>query len=82
MPGHGYAAPPRLRSSPGCHRCLDAVVAGSFAGLAALALDLGTAASLTLGTAAFLAAVISFVAYAFRTIASYRRALVTRFPTP
>lgn len=49
---------------------LDAVVAGSFAGLAALALDLGTAASLTLGTAAFLAAVISFVAYPFRTIAS------------
>jgi len=82
-------ARPRVRSPlqvfvalPGVIAVLDAVVAGAFAGIAALALDLGTAASLTLGALAFLLAMAGFVAYGLRTIAAYRRALTPRFPTP
>ncbi|CAN5728315.1 hypothetical protein BH18ACT13_BH18ACT13_16670 [soil metagenome] len=66
---------------PGVIAVLDAVVAGAFAGIAALALDLGTAASLTLGALAFLLAMAGFVAYGLRTIAAYRRSLTPRFPT-
>ena len=82
-------ARPRVRAPlqgfvalPGVVAVLNAVVAGAFVGIAALALDLGTAASLALGAVTFLVAIVGFVAFGTRAIAAYRRALVTRFPTP
>ncbi len=53
---------------PGVIAVLDSVVGGTFAGIAALALDLGTAASLALGADSFLVAIAGFVVYALWTI--------------
>jgi hypothetical protein len=76
---------PRLQAFvaiPGVVAVLDAVVAGAVAGIAALGLDLGTAASIAIGIVAFTVALIGFGTWAVRTIMRYRRTMVVRFPTP
>jgi hypothetical protein len=67
---------------PGLIAVVDSVVAGAIAGIAAVGLDLSTAAALGLGAVAFVASLGVFVGFAVRTIASYRRSLDARFPTP
>jgi hypothetical protein len=69
-------------AAPGLIAVLDSVVAGATAGIAGLGLDLGTALSLAIGTAAFAIVLAAFVAYGIRTIHGYRRDLEVRFPTP
>jgi len=67
---------------PGVVAVLDSVVAGAVFGIAALGLDLGTAAAIAAGAVAFAASLAGFVRVARRAIASGRRDLVVRFPTP
>jgi hypothetical protein len=67
---------------PGVVAMLDAVVAGAVAGIAGLGLDLGVAASLALGAAAFAITLALFGAWAGRVIRSFREEHEVRFPTP
>jgi hypothetical protein len=67
---------------PGVVAVLDAVVAGATAGIAGHGLELGTAASIVLGIAAFAVTLVGFGVWAVRTIMRYRGAMVVRFPTP
>ena len=79
------AWPPRtqaLVAAPGVVAIIDSVVAGAIAGVAAIGLDLGTAAALVLGAASFLLSASLFVAYGQRAIARGRAELDPRFPSP
>lgn len=67
---------------PGLIAVVDSVVAGATVGIAMLGLGLSDGASLAIGAAAFVASLAGFVAFAMRTIASYRRGLDVRFPSP
>ena len=59
---------------------IDSVVAGGFAGIAAVGLGLGTVGALVLGALVFLVSLAGFVTWAHRSIASYREELDVLFP--
>jgi hypothetical protein len=61
---------------------LDSVVAGAVVGIAALALDAGTVATISFGAVVFVLSMAGFVAYGIKTITTYRRSLAVRFPGP
>jgi hypothetical protein len=67
---------------PGVVAVVDSVVGGATVGIAARALDLGTAASLAVGAVAFLASLGCFAVWAKRTIDTYSGELDPMFPTP
>jgi hypothetical protein len=67
---------------PGVVAVLDSVVAGAVAGIAASALDAGTAASIAIAVAMFVVALAGFAAWAVLAVSGYRRDIVVRFPTP
>ncbi len=77
--------PPRTQAvvaAPGMVAVMDSVVAGGFAGIAAVGLGLGTAGALVLGALFFVVSFAGFVTWAQRSIASYRNELDVLFPTP
>jgi hypothetical protein len=61
---------------------IDSVVAGAIAGIAAVALDLGTAAALALGSVLFLVSAAGFVVLGDRQIERGRNELDPVFPSP
>ncbi len=67
---------------PGVVAVLDSVVAGAVVGIAALALDAGTVATISFGAVVFVLSMAGFVAYGIKTITTYRRSLAVRFPGP
>jgi hypothetical protein len=67
---------------PGVVAVVDSVVAGAVAGIAALALDLGTAVSLALGGFFFLVSLAYFAWWARRAIYKYSSELDPLFPSP
>lgn len=67
---------------PGVIAVLDAVVAGAIAGIAMIGLDVGTAATIAVGIVVFLATMVGFAAWGVRSIMTYRRSMVVRFPSP
>ena len=69
-------------AAPGLIAVLDSVVAGATAGIAVLGVDLGTAASIGAGVAAFSISLAAFIAFGVRSIHGYRRDMVVRFPSP
>ena len=69
-------------SAPGVVSVMSSVVAGATAGIAAIGLDLGTAAALVLGGVFFAASLGAFALWAQHTIAKYRTDLDVLFPTP
>lgn len=77
--------PPRTQvfvAVPGVVAVIDSVVAGAIAGIAALALDLGTAACLALGGLFFLGSLAYFARWAGRHIYKYSSDLEPLFPSP
>jgi hypothetical protein len=77
--------PPALHAFvtvPGAVAVIDSVVAGAGAGIAALALDLGTAASLVIGAIVFVFSLGGFAWWAERQIDRYTAELDPIFPTP
>jgi type III secretory pathway component EscS len=77
--------PPRTQAfvaAPGVVAVMSSVVAGAAAGIAAIGLDLGTAAALALGGVLFVASLGGFAAWAQRRIARSRTELDVLFPTP
>lgn len=66
---------------PGVVAVMDSVVAGATAGIAAHALDLGTAGSLAIGGLFFVLSLSGFVAWARYAIARLDDELVPLFPT-
>jgi hypothetical protein len=71
-----------LVAIPGIVGVIDSVVAGAIAGIAAVALDLGTAAALVLGGVLFLVSAAGFVALGDRQIERARNELDPVFPSP
>jgi hypothetical protein len=69
-------------AAPGVVGVVDSVVAGAVAGIAAIGLDLSTAAVLVLGCLAFLASLVAFAAWGSRRFDSLRSQLQPLFPTP
>jgi hypothetical protein len=67
---------------PGVVAVVDAVIAGSIAGIAAIGLDLGTAGALVIGGVLFLASLGGFALWASRVIERGKRELDPIFPTP
>jgi hypothetical protein len=67
---------------PGVVAVLDAVVAGAMAGIAAIGLDVGTAVTIVVGVAVFLATLGLFAVWGVRAVAHYRTKAVIRFPSP
>jgi hypothetical protein len=67
---------------PGVVAVIDSVVAGAVAGIGALALDLGTAASLALGGLFFLVSLAYFAWWARRAIYKFSSELKPLFPSP
>jgi hypothetical protein len=67
---------------PGTIAVLDAVVAAATVGIAALGLDLGTAASIGVGVVVFGLTLVCFTVWGVRTIMRYRAEMVVRFPSP
>jgi hypothetical protein len=67
---------------PGTIAVLDSVVAGATGGIAALALDAGTAVVLVVGALVFCAALAGFSLLAARSIHTSQRSFVVRFPPP
>ena len=67
---------------PGVVAVIDSVVAGALAGIAAIGLDLGTAASIAMGGVLFAISLAGFATWGRRQIAKGRRELVSVFPTP
>jgi hypothetical protein len=61
---------------------IDSVVAGAIAGIAAIALDLDTAAALALGGLLFVISAAGFVALGDRQIERFRDELDPVFPSP
>jgi hypothetical protein len=83
MPGLGSTrAYQALASAPGIVAVINAVVAGAVAGVAAMALDLGVAWSLVLGSAGFLASMGCFAAWASSRIGEFRSGHEPLFPSP
>jgi hypothetical protein len=78
--------PPRTQvfvAVPGVVAVLDSVVAGAAAGIAGVGLDVGLAGCIALGGAFFLLSVVSFLAWAMRTIPKIDTQLDdTLFPSP
>jgi len=77
--------PPRTQAfvaAPGVVAVMSSVVAGAAAGIAAIGLELGTAAALVLGGVLFVASLGGFAAWAQRRIARSRTELDVLFPTP
>jgi len=77
--------PPRTQAfvaAPGVVAVMSSVVAGAAAGIAAIGLDLGTAAALVLGGVLFTVSLVGFAAWAQRRIARSRTELDVLFPTP
>ena len=71
-----------LVAIPGVVGVVDSVVAGAIAGIAAVALDLGTAAALALGGLFFLVSAAGFVFLGDRQIERARNELDPVFPSP
>ena len=67
---------------PGAVAVVNSVVAGAVAGIGALALDAGTAASLAAGAALFLVSLGGFAVWAKRTVDRYTAQLDPLFPSP
>jgi hypothetical protein len=67
---------------PGVVAVVDSVVAGATLGIASYGLDLGSAVSLVLGAAGFVASIVVFTAWARRWIARSDAGFVSRFPSP
>jgi hypothetical protein len=67
---------------PGVVAVVDSVVAGAAVGIAAIGLDLGTAAALVLGGATFLVSMTAVALWARRQIWRGREELNPLFPTP
>ena len=78
--------PPTMMQSfvaiPGVVAVIDSVVAGAIAGIAALGLDLGTAAAIALGGVFFLLSIGFFALWAERVVAAYTAQLDPVFPSP
>jgi hypothetical protein len=76
---------PRLQlliSVPGLVAVIDSVVAGAAAGIAALGLDLGVVASLTLGATFFLLSILFFASWLRRQIGRVSTGFDPIFPAP
>jgi len=69
-------------SAPGVVAVINAVVAGAAAGIVGLALDVGIAWSLVLGSASFLASIVLFVVWARGRIGGFLSGLDPLFPSP
>ena len=69
-------------AAPGVVAVISSVVAGAAVGIAAVGLELGTAAALALGGVFFAASLGGFVIWAQRMIARSRADLDVLFPTP
>ena len=67
---------------PGVVAVIDSVVAGAIGGIAAIGLDLGTAAAVGIGAALFATSLACFATWGRRQIARGRAELVPLFPTP
>jgi hypothetical protein len=67
---------------PGVVGVVDSVVAGAVVGIAAIGLDLDTAAVMVLGCAGFFASLVSFFAWGTRQFDILRGELDPLFPTP
>ena len=67
---------------PGVVAVVDSVVAGAVGGIAAIGLDLGTAAALAIGAAVFVVSLTGFVSWGRRAMARGRATLSPLFPTP
>lgn len=67
---------------PGVVAVIDSVVLGAIAAIAAIGLDLGTAAVIAFGVGFFLVAITGFVTYGRRQIAHGKHLLTPLFPTP
>jgi hypothetical protein len=67
---------------PGVVAVVDSVVAGAVGGVAAIGLDLGTAAALAIGAGLFAVSLVGFVTWGRRAMSRGRRNLSPRFPTP
>jgi hypothetical protein len=77
--------PPAMHSFvtiPGVVAVVNSVVAGAIAGIAALALDLGTAVALAAGGVLFVFSIGAFGIWAERTISRYTAELNPIFPSP
>jgi len=68
-------------SAPGVVAVLDSVVAGTIAGIAALASGAGTGLTLGLGGVGFVLCLAGFGMFAGRAIAAAQRSFVVRFPS-
>ena len=75
-PAQGFVA------IPGVVGVIDSVVAGAIGGIAAIALDLDTAAALALGGLLFVVSAAGFVALGDRQIERFRDELDPVFPSP
>jgi hypothetical protein len=83
MPGLGTGAPHQaFVSAPGIVAVINAVVAGTVAGVAGMALDLGGAWTLVLGAAGFLASITWFLVWAKGRIGGFRSGHEPLFPSP
>ena len=67
---------------PGVVAVIDSVVAGAIGGIAAIGLDLSTAAAVGIGAALFAMSLGGFATWGRRQIARGRAELVPLFPTP
>ena len=67
---------------PGVVAVIDSVVAGAIGGIAAIGLDLGTAAAVGIGAALFATSLACFATWGRRQIARGRAELVPLCPTP
>ena len=67
---------------PGVVAVIDSVVAGAIGGIAAISLDLSTAAAVGIGAALFAMSLGGFATWGRRQIARGRAELVPLFPTP
>jgi hypothetical protein len=67
---------------PGVVAVMDSVVAGAIGGIAAIGLDLGTAAAVAIGAILFVASLSGFATWGRRQMVKGRRRIVPLFPTP
>jgi hypothetical protein len=81
---HVGPAPPyqAFVSAPGVVAVMNSVVAGSAAGIACMALDLGIASSLVLGGVFFLASLALFVVWARGRVGGFLSGVDPLFPSP
>ena len=81
---HGGPAPSyqAFVSAPGIVAVMNSVVAGSAAGIAGMALDLGIAWSLALGAVVFIASIAVFVVWARGRVGGFLSGAEPLFPSP